>query len=132
MEQKEQKTKLCLLRDIFRSIREYEMEFQQRYGLCLNEGMTLCSLNKKGKTTSSDLADCLGLSTSNMSKVLKSVEEKGLVERILGDTDKRNMYFKLSEEGVKKLKKINLEEDQIDSILNSIYKMEGIDTISIL
>lgn len=132
MNQQEQKTKLCILRDIFRSIREYEIDFQEKYDLCLNEGMALCSLNRKGKITSSELADCLGLTNSNTSKVIRSIEEKGLVDRIMGKTDKRNMYFKISKDGIKKLQEINEAEAEIESILDLIYNTEKEKTVSVL
>ncbi len=124
MEQKRQKTKLCLLRDIFRSIREFEIYFQEEHDLCLNEGMAVCSL-KYGRMSSSDLAEKLGLSASNMSKVIKSVEDKGLVKRILGKEDKRQMYFVLSKEGEEKLAGLCSSEAFIDEVLSSIYATEG-------
>ncbi len=35
--------KLCLLRNIYRSIRDFEAEFQHKYDVCLNEGKSLLS-----------------------------------------------------------------------------------------
>lgn len=124
MSKERQKTKLCLLRDIFRSIREFEIGFQEKYDLCLNEGMAICSL-KYGRMSSSDLADKLGLSASNMSKVIKSVEDKGLIKRSMGKEDKRQMYFMLSKQGEEKLLELSTEEASIDSVLASIYATEG-------
>lgn len=131
MSNKEQKTKLCLLRDIFRFIREYETEFQQRHGLCLNEGMALCSL-KKGQKTSSELANDLGLSNSNMSKVIKSIEEKSLIERMLGEEDKRQMYFKLSKSGLDKLQAMHTEECRMTEVLDAIYETQNMGTLEVL
>lgn len=132
MNQQEQKTKLCILRDIFRAIRECEMNFQEKYDLCLNEGMALCSLSKKGKITSSELAECLGLTNSNTSKVIRSIEEKGLISRIMGKTDKRNMYFKISKAGIQKLEEMNEAEPEIDTVLSFIYDTKKEQTISVL
>lgn len=125
-----QKTKLCLLRDIFRAVREFEIGFQEKHDLCLNEGMAICSL-KHGQVSSSDLAEKLGLSASNMSKVIKSVEEKGLVKRIMGKEDKRQMYFTLSKQGMEKLMELSTEEPQIDAVLASIYGTEGTATVGL-
>ena len=36
--------KMCKIRNIYRSIISYEAKLQKRYGICLNEGMLLCSL----------------------------------------------------------------------------------------
>lgn len=129
MKKEESKTRLCLLRDIFKIIKDFEIEFQKKHDLCLNEGMTLCSL-KKGKLSSSELAEQLGLSASNMSKVARSVEDKGFVERILGDEDKRQMYFVLTTKGKNKLNLLKCEEESIGSILNSISITSKADTSS--
>ncbi len=61
---------MCLLRDIYRSVREFELEFQQRHDLCLNEGMLLCSLRSE-KLSSGEIADKVGLTNSNASKVIR-------------------------------------------------------------
>lgn len=130
MSEDRQKTKLCLLRDIFRAVREFEISFQEKYDLCLNEGMAICSL-RYGQMSSSDLAEKLGLSASNMSKVIKSVEDKGLVVRKMGKEDKRQMYFVLSNQGTEKLHELCAEEPHIDSVLESIYATQGVPTIGL-
>lgn len=126
MNKKEENTKLYILRDIFRLIREFENSFKEKYNLCLNEGMAIDSL-KQRQMTSSDLADRLGLSASNMSKVIKSIEEKELVERILGKEDKRQMYFTLTKKGKKKLEAIKEEQNIMHDVLNSIYLTRSLD-----
>lgn len=110
---------LCLLRDIYRFIREFEQEIQDKYNLCLNEGMLLCSL-KSGKLSSGEIAEKLGLTNSNTSKVIRSVEEKGFVERILGEGDKRQMYFRLTDAGLNKLTEIRCEDERMKLIIQEI------------
>lgn len=110
---------LCMLRDIYREIRNFEIKFQQVHGLSLNEGMLLCSL-KSTKYSSSEIAESLGLTNSNASKVIKSVEEKGYVKRVMGKEDKRQMYFSITQEGVKKLSDIKCEGNVINSLLEGI------------
>ena len=110
-----------MIRDIYRSIREIEIHFQPEYDLCLHEGMLLCSL-RKGNYSSSEIAELLSLTNSNTSKVIKSVEDKGFVKRILGKEDKRQMYFSLTENGIKKLEEIKLKEGEMNSVLLEIRK----------
>ena len=117
---------LCTVRDIYRLIREFEEYFQQKHDLCLNEGMLLCSL-KEGKLSSTALADALGLTTSNTSKVIKSVEQKKFIKRILGKEDKRQMYFTLTELGKEKLIKIREEEGEMTGFLNKIGEIPETD-----
>jgi len=87
--------KLCRIRDLQRAVHQFEANLERLYGICLNEGMTLCSLSKAGRLSCGELSDLLGLTPSNMSKVLRSVEEKEFVRRELGTADKRQMYFSL-------------------------------------
>ena len=54
------------------------------------------------------------------SKVIKSVEDKGLVDRVLGDKDKRQMYFSLSEEGKKRLSSIKCDRVEIPELLKNV------------
>jgi len=112
--------KLCLLRDIYRTIRDFVVCFQQKHNLCLNEGMLLCSLKNKEKLSASDIAEVLGLTTSNASKIIRQVEEKNLVERIIGREDKRQMYFVLTENGRNKLNVIKEEDMEIEFLLLKI------------
>lgn len=114
---------LCNLRDIFRSIRDFEEKFHQMHNLGLNEAMMLCSLCSAGKLASTELAEVLGLTTSNTSKVIKSVEVKGFVERFLGEQDKRQMYFVLTDSGKKKLSEMKNAEAEILNLLNVIRQM---------
>lgn len=90
---------LCRIRDIQRSVAAFEQAFTRVYGLSLNEGMVLCSLSQGEPLSAGQLGELLGLSASNASKVLAAAEHKGLVERSLGTTDRRQMYFSLTASG---------------------------------
>lgn len=107
---------ICKIRDIYKLIGEFEGQFEKDFGITLNEGMLLCSLLEKRTLSSTELAKNLGLTCSNTSKVIKSVEEQGFVERQLGKEDKRQMYFALTEKGAEcilsvKNSKINIPKE---------------------
>ena len=110
----------CRIRDIYKAIANYEEQFQQTNGLSLNEGMLLCSLSKREELTSGQLAEELSLTNSNTSKVIKSVEQKGLIRRTFGTEDKRNMYFMLTEEGTQMLEKIKCSEVELPKVLKEL------------
>ena len=88
-----------------------------RHGLCLNEGMLLCTLSNAGKLSSGEIAEILGLTNSNASKVIRSVEKKGLIKRELGDQDKRQMNFLLTSKGLDVIKKIKTEKFEVPDLL---------------
>ena len=71
--------KLCKIRDIQRAVNRFEQDFERKYGICLNEGMVLCSLLKVDSLSAGELGELLGLSPSNASKVIRSVEVLSLI-----------------------------------------------------
>ena len=86
---------LCRIREVSRAIAEFEQCFEREYRLSMNEGVLLCCLARHGE-----------LSCSNTSKVIRSVEGKGFVIRKLGEEDKRQMYFSLTEAGRAELERL--------------------------
>lgn len=111
---------LCKIREISRSLIEFEAAFQKRYNLCLNEGMLLCTLQSVGKCSSGEIAEHLSLTPSNTSKVICSVERKGLIKRVMGDKDKRQMYFTLTDDGEQQLSAIKNDNLEIPQILKNV------------
>ena len=111
---------LCKIRDIYRAVAAFEAVFEKQHDLCLNEGMLLCSLSKTEKLSSGELAEALGL--TNTSKVIKSVETKELVERVLGNVDKRQMYFSLTKKGRKRLEEIKCDHLEIPDLLQEMLR----------
>ncbi|MEG1672322.1 MAG: MarR family transcriptional regulator [Alistipes sp.] len=111
---------LCKIRDLYRSIAQYEIAFQKQYDLCLNEGMLLCSLSHADRISSGEIAELLGLTPSNASKVIKSVEKKGCISRVLGQSDRRQMYFSLTEQGRIRLAQIKCSTIELPAELQRV------------
>ncbi len=109
--------RLSKIRDIQHAIYQAEHLFNEKYGICFNEGMLLCHLSECEKPiTSGEISDLLKLSHSNTSKIISSSEDKGYIHRELGHDDKRHMYFNLTEKG----------RELLDSIDCSILEIPGI------
>ena len=84
----------------------------EQYGVSLNEAMALCCIG--GDTlTASVISENTGLSASHTSKVIRSIEEKELIVRNLGDKDKRQMHFTLSDKGRECLEALKANEIEI-------------------
>lgn len=114
--------RLCKIRDIYRSIMRIENAIISEYGLCLNEAILLCVLSRQDKLISSgEIAEALGLTSSNASKVIRTVESKGFIRRELGDYDKRQMYFSLTDTGTRKLKSMDFEGIEIPDMIKSYF-----------
>lgn len=117
---------LCYIRDIFIAIKNFEELFQKEYGLSLNEGMLICTL-KDEKLTAGELAKKLHLSNSNTSKVIKSVEKKGLIERIIDKEDKRQMYFRLTKKAKELVNSCDCDSIDKSKILEDILLKNNIE-----
>ena len=115
---------LCRIRDIYRLIYDFEQKFEKHFGLSLNEGMLLCSLADKEKLSSGEIAATLGLTNSNTSKVIKSVEKKSLIERVIGAEDKRQMYFSLTAAGKEIIYKIKSSDIEIPEAITKLVRCE--------
>ena len=117
------------MRELFKALSELETRLMEQYGVSLNEAMALCCIG--GDTlTASVISENTGLSASHTSKVIRSIEEKELIVRNLGDKDKRQMHFtfSLTKSGTKIylniykqfLKKAN--EIEIPELLKPLFK----------
>ncbi len=100
---KEQATKL---QQVYRAILQVEQDYQQKYGLSLNDAVAVCHLYDRKEMTSGDFMEALDMSQSNASKVVARIEKAGLVDRTIGKEDKRLMLFKLNAKGRAVAKKI--------------------------
>lgn len=114
---------LCRIRDIYRKINDFELEFYNKHGVKLNEGMLLCTLSKMGQCSSGQIAELLALSASNSSKVITSAEKKELIERTIGNDDKRQMFFQLTAKGKECIKNIHCNDGLMVELIESVRKI---------
>ena len=94
---------LCSLRDLVRSIHELERELKRVYGLTLNEGLCLCCVSNRGQSPG-DCARQMGLSPSRISRLLNSLERKGLLERRSVPDDHRSTGLVPTDKGRERLR----------------------------
>ena len=112
---------ICKMRDIYKALSIFETAFEKVYGISLNEAMVLCALREAGKEiTSTAIAERTEMAPSHTSKVIRAVEDKGLIRRALGEVDKRQMYFILTEAGKKRLNELDLDKVEIPEMLKPL------------
>ena len=109
------------MRELFKALSELENNLMEVNGVNLNEGMVLCSIGQDTLTASA-ICQLTGLLPSHASKVLRSIEQKELVVRSLGDTDKRQMNFSLTEKGLACLEGIRTNELDIPEMLQVFFQ----------
>lgn len=108
------------MRELFKALSELENKLMEKYGVSLNEAMALCCIGTD-RLTASVISEHTGLSASHASKVIRSIEEKELIIRSLGDKDKRQMHFVLSHKGHECLKRLKEQEIEIPDLLKPLF-----------
>ena len=111
------------MRELFKALSELENNLMEVNGVTLNEGMVLCSIGHD-TLTASTICQLTGLLPSHASKVLRSIEKKELVVRSMGDTDKRQMKFSLTQKGLACLEGIRVNELKIPEMLQVFFKKD--------
>ncbi len=93
------------MRDLMKALYELESQLEETYGMTLNEAMVMCSVG--GETISAgDIISRTGMTSSHVSKVIRSAEDKGFLSRRLGEHDKRQMFFVLTRKGKNRLERL--------------------------
>lgn len=114
---------ICKLKDIYKALYNFEKEFADKNGITINEGMILCCLKDGKSRTANELCEFVGLSNSRVSRIINTVEEKGYITREMGETDKRQMIFALSESGKIKAKEMLKQEMDFSVLSHHLLKL---------
>lgn len=111
---------ICAIKDIYKILYQFEKNFSELNGLTINEAMLLCCLKDNEAKSAGSICEYIGLSNSRVSKVITTVENKELIERIMSKTDKRQMFFTLSEKGKNKIQEMMQKELSFDSLITQL------------
>jgi len=107
---------LCALRKIQTALRQYEDRLRDDTGLSLNEALCLCSINR-GFQEPGIIAREMELSPSRLTRILDALEDHDLVERKIGDGDRRNISLNLTYAGRELLMKYRCSDIDIPEVL---------------
>ena len=109
------------MRELFEALSTLETGLNEAHGVSLNEAMVLCSIGKE-TVTASTVVERTGMTASHASKVIRSAEEKMLLQRALGEKDKRQMHFTLTKKGRTCLEGIKENGVEIPDLLVPLFK----------
>ena len=99
------------LRATWQSVARMYNEEAKGFGSTMAVGFTLLSIDPKTGTPSTALGPKMGMEATRLSLILKSMEEKGLIERKPNPKDGRGVLIHLTEFGLEK------REDSKDVVL---------------
>lgn len=111
---------LYRIRDIRAELQLMERNFEHAHGVSFNEAMVLCGLRRSERMSSGEIGELIGQTRSNASKIIASVERKGLIERGIGDDDKRRMYFVLTARGRELIAAVEATGDRLNERLKAL------------
>lgn len=114
----------CLqkLRDVYRAIIGFEKQLEEAVGLNLNEAMLLCLLSDGEKRLSGEIAEELGLTRSNASKVIASLENMALIKRLTCKEDSRCQMFVITRKGTETIGHIHCDSLQMPAELEMLAR----------
>jgi MarR family transcriptional regulator, organic hydroperoxide resistance regulator len=76
-----------------------------KYDITMSMGFVLLNINSEGGTPATKIAPLMGLEARSLTRLLKTMEEKGLIHREADASDKRLVRIVLTKEGRKKKEK---------------------------
>jgi DNA-binding MarR family transcriptional regulator len=92
---------LTALRRLIRATDLQSRQLERTVGLTAPQLLLLQLLRQRGQMTIGALAKDMNLSQATVTTVMDRLEDRGLVERLRGETDKRKVYAVLTAEGEK-------------------------------
>lgn len=113
---------ICVIKEIYRMLYQFEKDFQENHEVSINDAMVLCCLKNGEEKSAGEICEFVGLSNSRVSKVLCSVEDHGYIARRLGSSDRRQMFFSLTEKGKKKTAEMLGKKLHFSDLLKTITK----------
>jgi Transcriptional regulators len=97
---------ICAIKDIYKTLYQFEKTFAEANGITINEAMLLCCLKDGENKSAGMISEYIGLSNSRVSKVITAVEDKKFICRHMNKDDKRQMFFSLTMAGKDKIKQM--------------------------
>ena len=89
------------IRHLWHKISRMYNQKANEYGITISIGFILLNIDKEG-TPSTQLGPKMGMEPTSLSRTLKTMEEKGFIERKPDLQDKRKVLIFLTQEGVDK------------------------------
>ena len=115
-----EKTIDYVLRTTWLAVQKMYNEEASEYGITMATGFTLLSVDPQNGTPSTALGPKMGMEATSLSRILKTLENLSLIERLPNPNDGRGVLIHLTEQGLKN------REDVKQNVLkfNSVIKTE--------
>lgn len=114
---------ICKIKDVLLAIYSFENTFSRESGITLNEALILCKLKDGKAYSAAEIAGFIGLTASRVSRIIASFEEKGMLSREIGHSDKRQMFFALTKLGEEHIIEMQRQQSSIKILCEKIQEI---------
>lgn len=108
-----------ILRTTWLSVQKMYNEEAAKFGSTMATGFTLLSIDPEKGTPSTALGPKMGMEATSLSRILKKMEEKGLIERHPNPNDGRGVIIRLTDFGIEKR---NYSRERVLTFNDSVKK----------
>lgn len=91
-----------ILRNTWQQVAKMYNEEAAKYGATMATGFVLLSIDKENGTPSTTLGPKMGMEATSLTRTLKSMEDKGLIEKKKNPADGRGVLIYLTKLGLEK------------------------------
>jgi len=111
---------ICVMRELSVALSSLENSLLEHHGVSFNEAMVMCAVGSES-VLPTFVSEQTGISPSNTSKLLNSLEKKGLISRSLGKPDRRSVMVSLTAAGADRLQQIKYFKFEIPPVLKNLF-----------
>ena len=108
-----------VLRTTWLAVQKMYNEEASEYGITMATGFTLLSVDPQNGTPSTSLGPKMGMEATSLSRILKTLEDLNLIERLPNPNDGRGVLIHLTETGLKNREEVKQNVLKFNSVVKS-------------
>ena len=108
-----------VLRTTWLAVQKMYNEEASEYGITMATGFTLLSVDPQKGTPSTALGPKMGMEATSLSRILKTLENLNLIERLPNPNDGRGVLIHLTEQGLKNREDVKQNVLKFNNVIKS-------------
>jgi DNA-binding MarR family transcriptional regulator len=108
-----------VLRTTWLAVQKMYNEEASEYGITMATGFTLLSVDPHNGTPSTSLGPKMGMEATSLSRILKTLEDLSLIERLPNPNDGRGVLIHLTESGLKNREEVKQNVLKFNSVIKT-------------
>jgi DNA-binding MarR family transcriptional regulator len=108
-----------VLRTTWLAVQKMYNEEASEYGITMATGFTLLSVDPQNGTPSTSLGPKMGMEATSLSRILKTLEDLSLIERLPNPNDGRGVLIHLTESGLKNREEVKQNVLKFNSVIKT-------------